>query len=502
MAFKTVVLYLPEFYFFTCIMILLYYGSFFFSESYNFYRDSRIVLMFSLSTVSNLFYMIISSPFNHIFNLLFLFKLDYVILIELLFLFILFFILILSYKYNKYLNISFFEFSIFLLIGTLSLWLLLLSNNIMLFYLILELQGITFYVLTSLRKKSKYSIESGLKYFILGSFSSIIILFGITLFYGFTGVLYFSDFNILINHIFLIRDLNFIFILFLSVFFILVGLLFKLYCAPLHYWVPDIYQGAPTSTVFFFALLPPIVLLTMLIQLYVFYLLDFLFITKTFFFFGSLFSMVLGSLGGLVQRKLKKLLAFSSVLIIGNIFMLLTTINLSSIISLYFFFIIYLLNSLGFISIIINLSIIKNNFKQSFIENISFFSGLANTNKVIGFFLTVILFSFAGIPPSAGFLSKLFMYADLLSSFDFFLLIISISTSVVSVFYYIRLLKIVYYDKNDNFKLSILSSIEYSSCFSIFIFVFLNFFFFINPYLILNTITISILDNSLNTILL
>jgi NADH-quinone oxidoreductase subunit N len=192
-------------------------------------------MLFTLSIIVNILLLLSIASLNSVFNTLFIIKMEYTNIIEIFLLFVVFLIVFTSLKYNDDLNISYFEFSIFILISLLSFFFLINSQNFILFYLLLELQGITFYVLTSLRKKSKYSIEAGLKYFILGSLSSIIILFGITIFYGFSGIVSFSDLFILVDNIFVIKDLNYIIILSFSIFFILVGLLFKIYCAPLHY---------------------------------------------------------------------------------------------------------------------------------------------------------------------------------------------------------------------------------------------------------------------------
>jgi NADH-quinone oxidoreductase subunit N len=192
-------------------------------------------MLFTLSIIVNILLLLSIASLNSVFNTLFIIKMEYTNIIEIFLLFVVFLIVFTSLKYNDDLNISYFEFSIFILISLLSFFFLINSQNFILFYLLLELQGITFYVLTSLRKKSKYSIEAGLKYFILGSLSSIIILFGITIFYGFSGIVSFSDLFILVDNIFVIKDLNYIIILSFAIFFILVGLLFKIYCAPLHY---------------------------------------------------------------------------------------------------------------------------------------------------------------------------------------------------------------------------------------------------------------------------
>ena len=486
MFFKICLLYIPETYLLLTTLIFLYYGSFFFSESFNFYRSNKISMLFTLSIIVNILLLLSIASLNSVLNTLFIIKMEYTNIIEIFLLFVVFFIVFTSFKYNEDLNISYFEFSIFILISLLSFFFLINSQNFILFYLLLELQGITFYVLTSLRKKSKYSIEAGLKYFILGSLSSIIILFGITIFYGFSGIVSFSDLFILVDNIFIIKDLNYIIILSFSIFFILVGLLFKIYCAPLHYWVPDIYQGAPTSTVFFFATIPPIILITLVIQIYIFDFYDFFFISKNFFYFFSILSMIFGSLGALVQRKIKKLIALSTVLLIGNIFMLLNTFSIASIINIYFFLIVYTINSIGLFIWLMNISFLRAHKVNSYIDNIYSFSGLSSNNKWVSISLLFIFFSFSGLPIFVGFFSKLFVYGSLIDNLDYSLLSISLLTSLISSFYYIRLIKIIYYNKNDSFHWTSLNKISYNIGFFSFFFI------------LLNLITISVVSHSTN----
>jgi NADH-quinone oxidoreductase subunit N len=498
MFFKIFLLYIPETYLLLTTLIFLYYGSFFFSESFNFYRSNKISMLFTLSIIVNILLLLSIASLNSVFNTLFIIKMEYTNIIEIFLLFVVFLIVFTSLKYNDDLNISYFEFSIFILISLLSFFFLINSQNFILFYLLLELQGITFYVLTSLRKKSKYSIEAGLKYFILGSLSSIIILFGITIFYGFSGIVSFSDLFILVDNIFVIKDLNYIIILSFAIFFILVGLLFKIYCAPLHYWVPDIYQGAPTSTVFFFATIPPIILITLLIQIYIFDFFDFLFISKKFFYFFSVLSMIFGSLGALVQRKIKKLIALSTVLLIGNIFMLLNTFNIYSIINIYFFLIVYTINSIGLFIWLMNISFLRAGKVNSYIDNIYSLSGLSSNNKWVSISLLSIFFSFSGLPIFVGFFSKLFVYGSLIENLDYSLLSISLLTSLISSFYYIRLIKIIYYNKNDSFHWTSLNKISYYIGFFSFFFILFNIFLFINPSILLDIITISVVSHSTN----
>lgn len=231
MTFQTIITYFPELYIFCCTFFFLHFGTLFYSENQKFYRPNKLNIFLSFDIIINSLFLIIVFFFN---NKSF-FRIEYSLFIEILLLFFLSLIIITTYSYNKYNKIASFEYLIFILFSTSSLLFLLNSTNLILFYLLLELQGIAFYILASLKKKSKYSIESGLKYFILGSTSSIILLFGISIFYSFTGLLSFFDISFFLKNIFYINDYILQSILSISIIFIMIGMLFKIYCAPFHY---------------------------------------------------------------------------------------------------------------------------------------------------------------------------------------------------------------------------------------------------------------------------
>jgi len=234
MFFKALIGYLPEVYLFTSLCIILHFGTLYFTEFTNFFNSKNSSLFLSVCTISNSLILLLVCINNNLINI----RTGHTIIIEILILFIILLIFIGSHHYNFINNIPEFEYSIFLILSILSLFFLLNSNDLILFYLLIELQGIAFYILTSLKKKSKYSIEAGLKYFILGSISSIILLFGISILYAFTGLLSFQEIFLFTKNLFILNNSNNSMIqsiLSISILFILIGFLFKIYCAPFHY---------------------------------------------------------------------------------------------------------------------------------------------------------------------------------------------------------------------------------------------------------------------------
>ena len=365
-----------------------------------------------------------------------------------------FFSILMSLDYVEKESFNNFEYILIISLSTISMLFLVSSLDFISIYLTIELQSLCFYVIACFKRNSEFSTEAGIKYFILGAFSSGLLLFGFSLIYGFTGTT-----NILqLSSIFLcgegkeftatlqdsLRACE------LGMIFILVGFLFKLTSAPFHMWAPDVYEGAPTSVTAFFSIAPKIAIFGIFLRIFLEAFYNFMYPWQTIIIICSFCSMLLGSLAALTQNKIKRLLAFSSIGHVGYLLIGFSCGTLEGLQSLIFYLIIYLVMTINIFAII--LSPMRRNFTNK-VQRIKYstdFANLARSNPLIALTLSVNLFSMAGIPPLAGFYSKAFIFFSALNSSLYFLALIGIITSVVSCFYYIRIIKITYFEKTKN----------------------------------------------------
>jgi NADH-quinone oxidoreductase subunit N len=366
-----------------------------------------------------------------------------------------------------------FEYALIIYFIVLNFNLFILTIDVISFYILLEIQSLSFYLLTAFDKKNQYSVESGLKYFILSSFSSICLLFGYSFFYGMTGILNLIDFMSFFINIY-DNDINLYFYI-VSSLLILIAFLFKLYVAPFHFWISDIYQGAPTMTIAFFGTITLLPLFYIFIK---YFLLFFYFFH--FFFFSiiliiAIFSMILGAIGAIYQKKIKRLIAFSSISNIGYVLIGLVENNLMLLSYSLNYFIIYILNTMGLFLIFLNLNLKKSNF---FLERLTLLSGWVNRSKLLMFYIIVIFFTAAGIPPFSLFVGKILILTSLSYNLFSFLLFIIIFSAILSSFYYLRIIKYMAFDKSK--KWIHLSKITYINSILLTLLVLFNIFFILN----------------------
>jgi len=347
---------------------------------------------------------------------------------------ILFFIY--SYLYTTKMGLHLFEYSLTIYFILLSFNFFISSLDLLSFYLLLEIQSLCFYFLTAFNKHNQYSVESGLKYFILSSFSSISLLFGFSIIYGITGSLNFYDIFLFFSS----SNIHYYFSYshYVSGFLILVAFLFKLYVAPFHSWISDIYQGAPTMTTAYFATITSFPLFYVFIKLY----LSFFYWMHYFFFFIfiilSILSMILGLFGALYQKKIKRLVAFSSISNIGYLMIVFVQENPQTLSYSILYFLLYILNITGIFLIFLNLYINKT---HSFLERFSSLSNFFNRNKWLALSLIFLFFTAAGIPPFSLFYAKILMLIGLTYRFHVLILFILVFSAIVSSFYYLRVIK-------------------------------------------------------------
>nr|NP_689374.1 NADH dehydrogenase subunit 2 [Chaetosphaeridium globosum]AAM96605.1 NADH dehydrogenase subunit 2 [Chaetosphaeridium globosum] len=343
-------------------------------------------------------------------------------------------VILMCLDYFKQENVYAFESIILILFSTCSMLLMISAYDLITMYLAIELQSLCFYVIAASQRNSEFSTEAGLKYFLLGAFSSGILLFGCSLLYGFTGV---TNYEELAKIMLSFSSSNTPGMLAVAILFIAVGFLFKITAVPFHMWAPDVYEGSPTYVTAFFSIAPKIAILANMLRIFVFSLYDPTW--QQLFFFSSAASMIVGALAAMSQNKIKRLLAYSSIGHIGYICIGFCCGTLEGIASLLIALFIYICMTINVFAAILSLR--KNTFKY-----IGDLGGLSRTNPVLAITLAITMFSYAGIPPLAGFCSKFYLFFAALGSGLGLLAFIGVVTSVISCFYYIRFVKIMYFD--------------------------------------------------------
>ena len=344
------------------------------------------------------------------------------------------FILITSSKFLKIFKIFQIEYSILILCSILGIFVMISSNDLIVFYIGLELQSLALYVLASFNRDNAKSSEAGLKYFVLSALSSGLLLYGCSLIYGFSGTTNFDEISLVMSS----DQYGLTF----GIVFILVGLAFKISAVPFHMWAPDVYEGSPTSVTLFFAVAPKIAALTVFIRFLYVPFLNVIDQWQLIIVFLSIASMVFGAVAAIGQKNLKRLIAYSSIGHMGYALAGLCVGTNQGIQSSVLYISIYLVMNLGFFSC---LFMLKRNDK--FYEDIDDLAGLSKNHPLIALSLLVILFSLAGIPPLAGFFAKFYIFKAVLDQSMYYLAIIGLLSTVIAAFYYLRIVKIMYFDR-------------------------------------------------------
>lgn len=350
----------------------------------------------------------------------------------------------LSFSYMRQEKLQTFEYVVLVLLATCSMMLMVSSYDFISLYLSIEFQSLAFYVLAAMKRNSEFSTEAGLKYFVLGAFSSGLYLFGASLIYGITGTTNFEDLGILFTGLGA-SDLVIQASLLVGIVFLCVAFFFKLSAVPFHMWAPDVYEGAPTIITAFFSIGPKIALFGVLIRVFYVSFFDFIFTWQHLFFICSLASMLYGALGAMGQTRIKRLLAFSSIGHVGYILIGLCCGTLEGIHGVLLYLMVYSIMTLNAFGVVLSLR--SGGDTPTKVTYLSDLRSLSTKNPLLAITFGVTLFSMAGIPPLAGFLSKFYVFFAALSSSLYSLAIIGVLTSVISCFYYIRLVKIMYFEK-------------------------------------------------------
>nr|QXT44710.1 NADH dehydrogenase subunit 2 [Nitellopsis obtusa] len=347
--------------------------------------------------------------------------------------------ILMCFDYFKQETLNAFESMVLILLSTCSMLFMISSYDLIAMYLAIELQSLCFYVIAASKRNSEFSTEAGLKYFILGAFSSGIFLFGCSMIYGFTGVTNFEELaKILTGY-----EMTFFGTqssgIFMGILFIAVGFLWKITAVPFHMWAPDVYEGSPTFVTAFFSITPKIAVLANMLRVFLFSFYDPTW--QTIFFFCSIASMILGALAAMAQNKVKKLLAYSSIGHVGYLLIGFSCGTIEGIQSLLIGVFIYVIMTINVFGIVLALR--QNRFKFKYIADLA---ALALTNPILAITMSITMFSLAGIPPLAGFCSKFYLFFAALGCGAYLLALIGVVTSVISCFYYIRFVKVMYFE--------------------------------------------------------
>jgi len=419
---------LPEIFLSLSILATLLIGVFF-KNSYNLVTKITYVIIISLLLIifnsfnesGNLFSnSFVSNSFTNFFKILILLGTLFVILI--------------TQDFIKEMKINYFEYPLILLFSVLGMFFMISSNDLMSFYLGLELQSLALYILASIDRDNLKSNESGIKYFVLSALSSGLLLYGCSLLYGFTGSTNFEEINLEMD----LKNTGAIF----AMVFILVGLAFKVSAVPFHMWTPDVYEGSPSSVTSFFAVVPKVAGLAILIRFIHIPFEQLIDQWKNIIVFMSLASMILGAVAAIGQTNIKRLIAYSSIGHIGYALAGISTGTVTGYSSSITYISIYVIMNLGVFGCIF---LMKKDGK--YCEDIKDLAGISKQNPLLAISFLIIMFSLAGIPPLAGFFAKFYVFMSVIENGMYTLAIVGLLSTVISAFYYLRIIKIIYFDE-------------------------------------------------------
>lgn len=329
-----------------------------------------------------------------------------------------------------------FEFPVLIVLATLGMLLMISANDLISVYLALELQSLALYVVAAMNRDNLRSTEAGLKYFVLGALSSGMLLYGMSLVYGFTGHTGFDGIAAALSAEG--RSLGLIF----GLVFILAGVAFKISAVPFHMWTPDVYEGAPTPVTAFFAAAPKVAAMAMLIRLVISPFEQIVADWQQIIVFISIASMLLGSFAAIGQKNIKRLMAYSSIGHMGYALVGLSSGSMAGVRGVLIYMLVYMVMTLGTFACIMAMKRKDGNH----VESVDDLAGLSQTNPLMASVLTVMMFSLAGIPPLAGFFAKYFVFMAAIEAHLYALAIIGVLASVVGAYYYLRVIKLMWFD--------------------------------------------------------
>lgn len=334
-----------------------------------------------------------------------------------------------------------FEIPVLMVLAVVGMLIMISANDLLTVYIGLELQSLSLYVLASIRRSDVRSSEAGLKYFVLGALSSGMLLYGLSMIYGFAGTTNFGSIATAVGEA---SQTGESIGLIIGMVFLLVGLAFKISSVPFHMWTPDVYQGAPTPITAFFAGAPKVAAMALLMRVLVQAFPDSINQWQQIIFFLSVMSMIIGAFAAIGQTNIKRLMAYSSIGHVGFALVGLAAGTNDGLQAVAIYLAIYLVMTLGAFACILSMRR-----QDGMVEDIQDLAGLAQSNLAMAFIFAMLLFSMAGIPPLAGFFAKLYVFDAAVKANLYPLAIIGVITSVVAAFYYLRIIKVMFFDDAD-----------------------------------------------------
>jgi NADH-quinone oxidoreductase subunit N len=344
--------------------------------------------------------------------------------------------LVMSIAMARQEKIDKFEYPVLIVLATLGMLLMISANDLISLYMSLELQSLALYVVAAMNRDSAKSTEAGLKYFVLGALSSGMMLYGMSLVYGFTGHTGFPEIAAALTAE--TRSLGLVF----GLVFVFAGLAFKISAVPFHMWTPDVYEGAPTPVTAFFAAAPKVAAMALTVRISIDAFQPVFADWRQIVVFISIASMVLGAFAAIGQTNVKRLMAYSSIGHVGYALVGLAAGNQEGVSGVALYMAIYMVMTLGSFAVILAMRTPEG----EPLERIDDLAGLSATNPLMATVLTILMFSLAGIPPLAGFFAKYFVFMAAIKSGLYALSIIGVLASVVGAYYYLRVIKVMWFD--------------------------------------------------------
>src|SRR6202521_4252564 len=342
--------------------------------------------------------------------------------------------LILSTEYLADSSRRIFEYAILVLLSTLGMMVLISAGDLIMLYLGLELMSLALYVVAASNRDNAKSTEAGLKYFVLGALSSGMLLYGASLVYGFTGTVSFAGIAAAVKT----GSVGIVF----GIVFLLAGLCFKVSAVPFHMWTPDVYEGVPTPVTTFFATAPKVAAMAVLVRVVITAFPGIANDWRQILTFVSIASMVLGAFAAIGQRNFKRLMAYSAIGHMGYALVGLAAGTVEGAQSVVIYMAIYVVMTLGTFAAILSMRRAGRA-----VETMADLAGLARTDPTMAFFLATMMFSLAGVPPLAGFFAKFYVFAAAIKAGLYGLSVIGVLASCVAAYYYLRIVKLMYFDE-------------------------------------------------------
>ena len=344
--------------------------------------------------------------------------------------------IILAMRFNEQEGVARFEFPVLVLLSVTGMLMMITANDLIALYIGLELQNLALYVLASFQRDQTRSSEAGLKYFVLGALSSGMLLYGASLVYGFAGT---TNFDMLAHTL---DAATMSLGLIVGIVFVAVGLAFKVSAVPFHMWTPDVYEGAPTPVTAFFSVAPKMAAMALFVRVMIYAFGELVDQWQQIIMAISVASMILGALAAINQRNIKRLMAYSSIGHVGYALIGLAAGTPAGVRGILVYMAIYLFMNIGTFGVILCMRR-----EGRSVEDIGDLAGLARTRPMLAAGLGIFMFSLAGIPPLAGFFAKFYIFMAAIDARLFWLAILGVVTSVVGAFYYVRIVKIMYFDE-------------------------------------------------------